>query len=243
MPIKRPHLNLDLSSLQSLSSSVPIQKLSTLEHLRSNFDNLKSQLTGGACPLFREAPEGYDYPAACRIGSDTLHNGFMVYNAGVDAFVHVCRDEGQCKGAYDGDKLHISVKRDEMPQAFGVLSKFLFSEDCPIDKWKFVHVSELGSGNRVCEGAQFTLYVKPDAADSQFTTQALSRLRHFVERLESEMASQNIHPGKYPDSDVRPSHWQFISYRNEMRSQREGSEEQSVSLSNEPLYRLLTELS
>lgn len=198
-------------------------------------------MRGDPAPHFREYSHAPDYSAMRQSRFATLHNGFMVNNSGLDAFMHARREQGQCAGAFAGDKLHISVKREDVPLAFNALSGLLFSEDCPIDKWKVTDMERVEPGGRVSGGAQFTLYVKPDAADSRYTAQGLNSIRHFVERLESVMTEHNIQPGQHPDSDVRPFHWQFTSYRNEMRSEREGGEEQSLALRNEPFYRLVTE--
>lgn len=51
----------------------------------------------------------------------------------------------------------------------------------------------------------------------------------------------NIQPGQYPDLDIRPVQWQFTSYRNELRSEREGNEAQNHMLRGEPFYCLITE--
>ncbi|PXX63824.1 phosphothreonine lyase [Pseudomonas sp. LAMO17WK12:I10] len=198
-------------------------------------------MRGDPAPHFREYLHAPDYSAMRQSGFGTLHNGFMMNNSGLDAFMHARREQRQCAGAFAGDKLHISVKREDVPLAFNALSGLLFSEDCPIDKWKVTDMERVEPGGRVSEGAQLTLYVKPDTADSRYTAQGLNRIRHFVERLESVMIEHNIQPGQHPDSDVRPFHWQFTSYRNEMRSEREGGEEQSLALRNEPFYRLVTE--
>ncbi|MDD0420870.1 type III effector phosphothreonine lyase, partial [Shigella sonnei] len=46
---------------------------------------------------------------------------------------------------------------------------------------------------------------------------------------------------EYPASDVRPEDWKYVSYRNELRSDRDGSERQEQMLREEPLYRLMIE--
>ncbi|ENI0063693.1 type III effector phosphothreonine lyase, partial [Shigella sonnei] len=47
--------------------------------------------------------------------------------------------------------------------------------------------------------------------------------------------------GEYPASDVRPEDWKYVSYRNELRSDRDGSERQEQMLREEPFYRLMIE--
>ncbi|ENA2756591.1 type III effector phosphothreonine lyase, partial [Salmonella enterica] len=47
--------------------------------------------------------------------------------------------------------------------------------------------------------------------------------------------------GQCPESDVHPENWKYLSYRNELRSGRDGGEMQRQALREEPFYRLMTE--
>jgi len=217
------------------------QTQSTQKHLTSNFDGLKRQMRSEPAPDFKEAPHAPGYCNIRQSGFYERHNNFILNNTGEDAFIHARRDPAQCAGVFDGDKFHISIKCAEVPQAFDALSGLLFSDDSPIDKWKITDMARAESASRIYEGAQVTLYVKPDLAGAQYTAKGLTQVRYFVERLESILAENNILPGQHPESDIRPSFWQYVSYRNEMRSHREGSESQNQLLSSEPFYRLITE--
>lgn len=128
-----------------------------------------------------------------------------------------------------------------MPQAFQLLSGLLFSEDSPIDKWKVTNLERVDQQARVSVGAQFTLYIKPDQENSQYSSSLLHNIRDFIECLESRLSNNGIIPGQRPESDVHPENWQYFSYRNELRSERSGSEIQSQTLREEPFYRLMTE--
>ncbi|EFO3220913.1 hypothetical protein DPV23_25140 [Escherichia coli] len=44
-----------------------------------------------------------------------------------------------------------------------------------------------------------------------------------------------------PGCLLDPESWRYLSYRNELRSGRSGSEMQSQALREEPFYRLMTE--
>ncbi|MQT64293.1 type III effector phosphothreonine lyase [Pseudomonas sp. FSL R10-0056] len=241
MPSIRPNLFLSIPALPPSLSTTPPQKASTQTYLHLNFDQLKAQIRHAPAPHFREAAHANNYSTMQQNGFITSHNGYMQNNSGLDAFIHANREQGQYSGVFDGDKFHLSVKQQEVPRAFNALAPLLFSEDCPFDQWKVTDMARVKPQARVSQGAQFTLYVKPDTADSRFTANALHSIRHFVERLESVMTEHNIQPGQHPDSDVRPCHWQFTSYRNELRSDREGSYEQSIALRNEPFFRLMSE--
>lgn len=89
--------------------------------------------------------------------------------------------------------------------------------------------------------AQFTLYIKPDQENSQYSASLLHNIRDFIACLESRLFNNGIIPGQCPGSDVHPESWQYLSYRNELRSGRSGSEMQSRALRQEPFYRLMTE--
>lgn len=192
-------------------------------------------------PDFQEASHTPNYDAMRESDIPFKSCGFGLQKNGEDVFIHASRESEQYQGQYVGDKFHISVKKDELPKAFQAVSGLLFSEGSPIDKWKVTDIMQVGDQSRVGEGAQFTLYVKPDGTDSQYSALALSKTKHFVESLESRLAAGGIAPGEHPASDVRSESWQYVSYRNESRSNRDGGEAQSQALRDEPFYRLMTE--
>ncbi|VVP27814.1 type III secretion system effector phosphothreonine lyase [Pseudomonas fluorescens] len=240
MPIKsRPApLKLTQLKLNVLDAATP---QSTHRYLNSNFESLIHQMRIEPVPDFKHASHAPDYCNILRSGFNDRHNNFMLNNSGEDVFIHARREPAQCTGPFDGDKFHLSIKPDEVPEAFDALRGLLFSDDSPIDQWKVTDMERAEPASRVSEGTQFTLYVKLDLASEQNLVQELRRVRHFVECMESLLTESNIQPGQYPDSDIRPSSWQYVSYRNELRSQREGSEAQNQMLRSEPFYRLVTE--
>ncbi|AJX30504.1 type III secretion system effector phosphothreonine lyase [Burkholderia oklahomensis] len=239
MPI-RPNLKLNLPPLNVMPVA-NAKTQSTLEHLCTNRENLRQQMHAFPLQLFGEALHAPDYAGMRQIGFASKSHGFMLENTDLDAFIHARREPPKCLGEFAGDKFHISVQREQVPQAFQALTGLLFSECSPIDKWKVTDIERVDHQSRVGLGAQFTLYVKPDGDDSQYGAALLNTVRNFVEHLELELSKHGISPGLHPESDVRPEHWQYVSYRNELRSERNGSEAQSQALSVEPFYRLMTE--
>ncbi|WP_434626849.1 type III secretion system effector phosphothreonine lyase [Chromobacterium sp. CV08] len=239
MPI-RPKFKLNLTPLD-FSSPMEKNAPSTREQLHSHFDGLRKQMRELPLPSFRQAFHAPDYAGMRQSGFSAVSNGFRMENHGGDVFMHARRENPQNLGEFAGDKFHISIHSEQVPQAFQALTGLLFSDDSPIDKWKVTDMARVDHQARVGAGAQITLYVKPDQADSIYSAAALNKTRHFIENLENSLFEQGIEPGHYPESDVRPDGWRYVSYRNELRSDRDGGEAQSQALREEPFYRLMTE--
>ncbi|CAB3774428.1 hypothetical protein [Paraburkholderia humisilvae] len=126
------------------------------------------------------------------------NNGFRVQGS-FENFVQVSRLERQSPGAYAGDKFHLSVRRDLVPAAFSMLAELLLSESSPIDRWKATDLTKLEKQKgRLVDGAQWTMYVHTDAADSTYSAQGPQKVRGFV-----ELSAHGIESGEHPDSDVR----------------------------------------
>jgi phosphothreonine lyase len=228
-PLKAPVLNIQPSTTPAL------------QNLEKKFDVLMQQIRSEPASFFRESTHPMDYSAMRACGFFQKHNDYIVTNSDEDVFIHARREPAHLAGSFEGDKFHLSVHKEDVPHAFNALSDLLFSEDCPFDKWKVTDMTRLASGHRVSEGAQFTCYAKPGTEDSCYTAEGLHRIRCFMDQLEATLIDHDIRPGQQPESDVRPPFWQYTSYRNELRSQREGNENQSEALRNEPFYRLITE--
>lgn len=241
MPIQRPGLKLNLPPLNMGAPAAHAPAPSSADHLRANMEGLRQQVRAMPPADFREAQHAPDYAGMRQSGFACMSHGFMLSSGGQDVFMHARREQAQNQGEFAGDKFHLSVRRDLVPQAFQALSGLLFSESSPIDKWKVTDMARVEPEARVGAGAQLTLYVKPDGADSHYSAQGLSQVRQFVERLETTLAEHGIEPGQHPESDVRPENWRYASYRNELRSGREGGDAQSQALREEPFYRLMTE--
>ncbi|EBS5119655.1 type III secretion system effector phosphothreonine lyase [Salmonella enterica subsp. enterica serovar Telelkebir] len=215
----------------------------TNEHLKHNFDTLHNQMRDMPVSHFKEAMDVPDYSEIRQSGffSVSQIHDFELNKNSDDVFIHARRQSPKYQGEFAGDKFHISVQREMVPQAFQALSGLLFSEDSPVDKWKITDLERADKQARLSVGAQFTLYIKPDQENSQYSASLLHNTREFIARLESRLSEKGIIPGQCPDSDVHPENWQYLSYRNELRSDRSGSEVQSQALREEPFYRLMTE--
>ncbi|MDE1715474.1 type III secretion system effector phosphothreonine lyase [Chromobacterium amazonense] len=241
MPINRVSLKLPLLALNMGRPDEKLHKPSTNESLQTNLSTLHHQMKQMPISHFKEALDTPDYSGMRQSGFFAMSHGFQLENHGGDVFMHARRENPQCKGEFAGDKFHISVQGDQVPKAFNALSAMLFSEDSPIDKWKVTDMERVDHKSRVGAGAQLTLYVKPDQENSQYSAPSLHKTRLFVECLESKLSENGVNPGQHPDSDIRPENWKYISYRNEFRSERDGSEMQSQTLRQEPFYRLMVE--
>lgn len=241
MPINRPNLKLSLPPL-NIGSACDRSKIpSTNEHLKNNFNSLHNQMLKMPISWFKEALDAPDYSGMRQSGFFSMSQGFQLNSHGNDVFIHARREFPQSQGEFAGDKFHISVLRDMVPQAFQALSGLLFSEDSPVDKWKVTDIEQVDQQARVSLGAQFTLYIKPDQENSHYSASFLHKTRQYIERLESRLSENRIISGQYPESDVHPENWKYLSYRNELRSGRDGGEMQSEILREEPFYRLMAE--
>lgn len=241
MPVIRPNLNLNSLPPKFTSVAVAQTKMPTPENLKANLNLFRDRMKNMERPLFREDCFSPSYKEIQSSGFATMSQGFFVSNIGDDAFIHARREMPQCQGEFDGEKFHISVQSEHVEKAFGTLSGLLFSEDSPIDKWKITDMDRADSQSRGSASAQFTLYVKPDRNDSSYTESFLHKTRSFVEEIELRLSENDVPSGQLPESDVKPANWKYVSYRNELRSQREGCEAQSQQLRQEPFYRLMTE--
>lgn len=241
MPINRTSLRLNLAPLNVGPASERPQIPSTNENLKNNFNTLHNQVRQLPMSHFKVALDAPDYSGMRQSSFFAMSQGFQLENHSDDVFIHARRENPLCKGEFTGDKFHISVQREQVPQAFQALSGLLFSEDSPVDKWKVTDMERVDPQSRVAVGAQLTLYVKPDQENSQYSASSLHKTRQFIECLESRLSENGVIPGLYPESDVHPENWKYVSYRNELRSGRDGGEMQSQALREEPFYRLMTE--
>lgn len=172
--------------------------------------------------------------------------GWRVSNTamtGENAFINFKREPRNGQGHSVGDKFHLSVEPKDVPKAYGIISKILNAQDSPIDSWKMTDLSRLvvqgASDERVSSGAQFTIYAKPDRADDTYSPQYMGKVRGLVQAIEEALQKAGIGQSSHkPASDVAADHWQYVTYRNENRSQRQGSAEQSDQLRQEPFFKL-----
>ncbi|MHC8397970.1 hypothetical protein ACYZTX_00285 [Pseudomonas sp. MDT1-17] len=60
-----------------------------------------------------------------------LHNGFRLHNGWRGALINARRENAQCPGRNDDDKLHISVKREQVSHVLKAVPALLFSDHYP----------------------------------------------------------------------------------------------------------------
>lgn len=121
--------------------------------------------------------------------------------------------------AYAGNKLHLSIKREELSKGFDVIKGLLFSPDSPIKAWKLTNLNlpkfQANPSNRITDGMQFTLYLYPDEDKEKFSDTHATTIKNFIAALEKSLSDAGIKPGIRPESDVAADHWQYMSYRRE----------------------------
>ncbi|WP_068317710.1 hypothetical protein [Polycladidibacter hongkongensis] len=204
-------------------------------------DVIAQQVKDLPVPVFRPASNPPTFECARESGWGSENNGWRTLNIeSQDCFIHTKRIDTKAQGEYVGDKIHLSVEPSQVPAAFDAINTLLFSEDSPVDKWKVTDMARVPEGSRVQAGAQFTLYLRPTAEDSQYSAQDLKDDKSFLEAIERKLSLAGIQPGERPASDVSAHHWEFASYRNEFRSDREGGIAQTEALRREPVFEILT---
>ncbi|MBW5406585.1 virulence protein [Morganella morganii] len=241
MPLKRTALKLDFSLLSPPEKWDKKPQLPTDNYLKQHFDTLLVQMKQSPFSFIKEAENVPDYMTLQQCGYSSRYNGFHLSNDCGDVFIRARREEPHCTGGFEGDKFHLSVHESQIAHAVTILSGALFSDDNPCDKWKVTDISQADPDSRIKRGAQITLYVRPATGEHPYNAGLLSEIRRFVTGLESRLAEGGIMPGEYPFSDIRPPHWQFTSYRNEIISGREGNEADHQRLAESAFYRLMTE--
>ncbi|MFC7634125.1 type III effector phosphothreonine lyase [Paraburkholderia humisilvae] len=236
---KRPG-RLDLTSVK------PAQPVEPFQRLNEHFEQIKSLMKAAPRSEFSEV---YPLPDYGQMHSVALlgeqHHGFRVTKPPekMDGAGFIHANAGR-NGRFDGDKFHVSVANDQLESGFAALASLLFSPDSPVREWKMTDLNagrpDTPEGRRVTQGAQFTLYVRT-GADGHYSAGQLKRIKDFVSEMERTLAAQGIGMGERPASDVAPEHWNYVSYRNEQRSGRDGTEEQALALQREPFFRLVSD--
>lgn len=240
MPLKRTGLTLDFSLLNQPEKDDKKTHLPTDDYLKQHIDALLIQMKQMPVSFIKEAENAPDYPMLQQCGYSSRYNGFHLSNDCGDVFIRARREKPHCAGGFEGDKFHLSVHESQITQAVTMLSGALFSDNNPCDKWKITDISQAEPDSRVKRGAQITLYVRPVPGEHPYSAELLSEIRRFITGLEYRLTEGGIVPGEYPLSDIRPPHWQFTSYRNEIISGREGCEADHQRLAESAFYRLMT---
>ena len=148
-----------------------------------------------------------------------------------------------------GDKVHVSVTKEDVPSAWAVLQPLLLAEDNPFPSWKITILENvnrriemltdqmvelerkrdftaarareeiLRSDIRVSEGMQFTLYPYSRFEDPDFISDGPAH-RHFLTLLEWALTDARLRPGTTPESDTVIEGLSFLTFRNEHVSSR-----------------------
>lgn len=175
--------------------------------------------------------------------SGEIYGGWKVENHGLKKanfpFIKFNRVPPRDESPSVGDKFHISVAPKDLPKAFEIISRLINSEESPINSWKTSDLDRI-KGERLSLGGQFTLYPKPDRSDGTYSPEYMGKIQALIKTIEQELHAEGVQPSDHkPDSDVAAPEWGYVSYRNEIRSDRHGSEEQSALLRNEPFFKLI----
>ncbi|KPZ14702.1 type III secretion system effector phosphothreonine lyase [Pseudomonas syringae group genomosp. 3] len=242
MPVSKPMLSLKLNT--SIAQA-PLKKNAEAELRHMNHAEVRAH-TPTRFTLNHRAPT-YEV-AQSALGEN--HGGWTAVNqfkmTGTDMFIHMDRREPRSKGDFVGDKFHLSVAPRHVASAFDAIGKLLQADDSPVDKWKVtdmscVHTYSPAQHARVTQGAQFTLYAKPDRADNTYSPEYMGKMRGMISSIERELHTAGVQQSNNrPASDVAPGHWAYASYRNEHRSERAGSSSQANELEKEPFFKLVS---
>ncbi len=174
------------------------------------------------------------------------YGGWRVNNSvTTTSFINFKRVPATGHGSSVGDKFHLSVAPQDVIKAYDIISKLVAAENSPIDSWKVTDMGRLRGDTpqerRISQGAQFTLYPKPDRANGTYSPEYMGKLHSLVATIEQELRAAGIGQSEHkPASDVSARDWQFTSYRNENRSGRAGSPDQSAALKQEPFFQLVS---
>ncbi|KAA8691291.1 Type III effector phosphothreonine lyase [Pseudomonas caricapapayae] len=242
MAVTKPMLNLKLNTQLTPPA---VKKDTSAELSRLNPGEVRAN-TQTRFALNHRAPT---YAVAQRARGEN-HGGWTVFNTfratGTDLFIHMDRREPKSKGDFAGDKFHLSVAPEHVASAFDAIGKLLQADDSPVDKWKVTDMNSVQTHSsaeqaRVTQGAQFTLYAKPDRADNTYSPQYMGKMRGMISSIEHALRAAGVAQSRHrPASDVAPGHWAYASYRNEHRSERAGSASQVNELQTEPFFQLVS---
>ncbi|MCJ2371267.1 type III effector [Pseudomonas sp. RGM 3321] len=242
MPINRPAFNLKLNTAIAQPT---VKKDAGAELRRLNQREVRAN-TQTRFAVNHRAPT-YEV-AQSALGEN--HGGWTAANhfkmTGSEVFIHMDRLEPNCKGEFAGDKIHLSVAPEDVPDAFNAIGKILQASDSPVDSWKVTDMKCLqaempAAKQRVALGAQFTIYAKPDRADNTYSPEYMGKMRGMISSIEQELSAAGVRQSSHrPDSDVSPGHWSYASYRNEHKSNRSGTSNQHKNLEAEPFFQLVS---
>ncbi|SFU15580.1 virulence-associated protein [Pseudovibrio denitrificans] len=171
---------------------------------------------------------------------------------------------------YHGNKIHLSIRQDQVEKAGDILTPLLLSPDCPFLSFKVSNLQATQTARqiiskrlddspseekrkqleidkkaqqRISDGAQITLY--PYTKDEDFTG-GVQEYNFFIKLLEQELEAAGIQPGDIPKSDVGLEGMKFATFRHEDGSRGEEfgdkplGKENDDLLKSKPFYKALT---
>lgn len=229
----KPKLKLNLPSLVIPQAAPAPSK----EIKKEDVANLLRETNAQPKSSFKHADFHDGYQELSQDGYDNQFAGYKISNPVIgDVFIHAIKVDDSRK--FSGDKFHISIEQSQLSKGFDSILPLLLSEDSPIDKWKVTDLKSCPSDARVAVGAQVTLYVKADK-ELGYGSKELKIIKDFVGEIELTLGKNDIPPGVKPKSDVSAATWNFISYRNEHRSDRDGTF--ADLLAEEPFYKIISD--
>ncbi|AQS36605.1 virulence-associated protein [Shewanella psychrophila] len=234
--LKMPRLKLNLPPL-IVPQHIPLPTPKVSKEIKNeDVANLLKEMDTQPKSSFKNADFHGSYQTLSQGDYENQCSGYKLSNVPFgDVFIHANKENESRK--YLGDKIHISIDRTQLSAGFDSILPILLSEDSPIDKWKVTDLNRCPPDSRVAVGAQLTLYVKADK-ESGYVPAELKKVKDFLEEIELTLSQSSTLPGEKPQSDVSAANWNFISYRNENRSDREGGA--SHLLYEEPFFQVIS---
>jgi phosphothreonine lyase len=152
--------------------------------------------------------------------------------------------EGTTGPGYEGDKIHLSVNKNDTQKAYDAAAPLLFSSDSPIRKFKMTNMEAADeatktggeAAKRVSEGAQFTLYLKPNRETGKFDAPHLKNIQGFVNNIGDRFGRAGVEKGNIPETDA-PLPNGYASFRTENAERDKAGAEEAKQ---EPVYQLLS---
>jgi phosphothreonine lyase len=177
-----------------------------------------------------------DKPESPEIKNEDYH-----FHPDPQGFTEANRTSGPGSNSkFEGQKIHISVDPNDPKKAYDALAPLLFSPDSPIDRFKMTNMGEAqGAANdaatRVSQGAQFTLYLKPNQ-DGKFDAEHLKKIQSFVGEAETRLQQGGVGHGTVPNTDAALPGQGYASFRTE---EAERTQQGAEKVKQDPVYQLL----
>ncbi|MDF1653673.1 MAG: hypothetical protein P1U34_01055 [Coxiellaceae bacterium] len=142
------------------------------------------------------------------------------------AFLYLRKKQAISSLTY-GTKFHLSVRADQVEDAWNCIEDLLISDDSPFDTLKVIDTSESDSSEsdssieddkeklrmlRITQGMQFTLYVHGHISKPEITEAKLTKIAALLQAIETRLSAAGIEPGIIPESDHRLSRYASARY-------------------------------